>query len=116
MKFSRTLSLSAAAAALTMTCSLPAAAFEWPWNEHKETNYSYCKGFVVAALGNEVSTLSRTQLWLAWNDINRNGVPINTAWNDSYTSGFQQFHTLKASSDDEQLEQIANGDCALGRN
>ncbi len=116
MSLSRTTSLRAAAAALAVSCSLPAAAFEWPWSHHKEVKYSYCKGFVVAALGNETSELSRTDLWLAWNDINRNGVPTNTAWNDDYTAGFQQFHSLQSQGDSEQLKGIANGDCALGRN
>ncbi len=116
MTFSRTPILTTAATVLALTCSLPAAAFEWPWTEHKDPQYSYCKGFVVAALGTKVTHLSRTDLWLAWNDINRNGVPANTAWNQDYTNGVQQFYDLQAKNDTEQVKQIANGDCALGRN
>ena len=31
--------------------SLPAHAFQWPWQHQQRENYSYCKGFVFAGLG-----------------------------------------------------------------
>lgn len=106
--------------ALLLGCAaLPASAFDWPWQEEGSGNlrYSYCKGFVVAALGaNPVEQLSRTDLWLAWNTINREAIPPDTAPDADYQSGHQQFEQLLANNNLGQLRDVANGDCALGRN
>ena len=37
-------------ATLFAALSLPAQAFDWPWQEEREVRYGYCKGFVVAGL------------------------------------------------------------------
>lgn len=97
--------------------ALPASAFEWPWQEQGEVRYSYCKGFVVAALGDfPVQDLSRTQLWLAWNQINREGIAPATVPDSDYQAGYQQFHQWLGGGSLDQLRQLADGDCALGRN
>ncbi len=105
-----------AAAVLALTCSLPAAAFEWPWAHKTEVRYNYCKGFTVAALGSKVPDLSRTNLWLAWNVINRDGLPPDAAWNEDYNSGVQAFLQWQAEGNVDQLKQVADRECALGRN
>ncbi|TXS95250.1 hypothetical protein FV139_04945 [Parahaliea maris] len=107
----------AAAAAITLGTALPAQAFDWPWAEKSEARYSYCKGFVVAGLGSlPVEKLSRTQLWLAWNTINREGIPPATEPDGEYQAGHQQFRQLLEAGSLDQLRQLADGDCALGRN
>ncbi|GAB3278421.1 hypothetical protein [Parahaliea aestuarii] len=116
MKY-RTITRLALAPLLCAAASLPAAAFDWPWSDQGSTRYSYCKGFVVAGLGSlPVEQLSRTQLWLAWNTINREGIPPASAPDADYQSGHQQFNQLAAAGNLDQLRQLANGDCALGRN
>ncbi|WP_116365360.1 hypothetical protein [Parahaliea mediterranea] len=102
---------------LLTAASLPAAAFDWPWHEQGGERYSYCKGFVVAGLGNlPVEQLSRTHLWLAWNTINREGISPSAAPDADYQSGHQQFNQWLAAGNLDQLQQLADGDCALGRN
>lgn len=104
-------------AALLFAITLPAQAFDWPWAQQAEVDYSYCKGFVVAALGDvPVDRLSRTQLWLAWNTINRDAIAPATAPDAAYQNGYEQFHQWLAGGSLDQLRQVANGDCALGRN
>lgn len=108
----------ALAALLLGACALPASAIEWPWQDDGgETRYSYCKGFVVAALGAEpVAQLSRTDLWLAWNTINREAIPPATAPDADYQAGHQQFGQWLSGGDQDSLLEAANSDCALGRN
>lgn len=106
-------------AGLLVACAsaLPAQAFDWPWEHAGEPRYSYCKGFVVAALGEfPVQDLSRTYLWLAWNDINREGIPPASAPDADYQAGHQQFDQLLAAGSLDQLRDTADGGCALGRN
>jgi hypothetical protein len=107
-----------ATALLATAAVVPAArAFDWPWQETHPVQYSYCKGFVVAALGAlPVESLSRTQLWLAWNAINRDGIPPATPANDEYSRGRDHFDQLLAGGDLAALRQVADEDCALGRN
>lgn len=113
----RLLSRLALAGLVTLGSALPAQAFDWPWADKGEARYSYCKGFVVAGLGSlPVEKLSRTQLWLAWNTINREGIPPATAPDAEYQAGHQQFRQLLEGGGLDQLRQLADGDCALGRN
>ena len=93
---------------------LSVQAWEWPWEEQREVRHGYCKGFVVGGLAAfPVQDLSRTQLWLAWNYLNRDAEMIPT---DDYSTGRGEFDQLLASGDTTQLLDIANGECALGRN
>ncbi len=66
-------------AMIAAALSLPAQAIEWPWQKDREVRYGYCKGFVVAGLAEgPVPELSRTNLWLAWNVINRAELPAGS--------------------------------------
>jgi len=105
------------AIALMTAAAAPSHAFDWPWADAPDTRYSYCKGFVVAALGElPVARLSRTDLWLSWNQVNREGIKPSTAADPEYRAGYTEFDQLLASGDMAQLRDVANGDCALGRN
>ena len=105
------------AAALATVIASPVQAIEWPWQEEKETRYGYCKGFVVAGLAEfPVPDLSRTNLWLAWNDVNRKELSSEAVNVQDYESGRSEFDSLLASSNRDQLLAIADGECALGRN
>jgi hypothetical protein len=104
-------------AALTAMLSLPAQAFDWPWQEEREVRYGYCKGFVVAGLAEgPVPDLSRTNLWLAWNTINRAELPEGSIQAEDYEAGRSGFAELLASGNSDSLLDVADGECALGRN
>ena len=97
--------------------ALPAQAFQWPWQETPHADYGFCKGFVVAGLGEfPVENLSRTQLWLAWNHINRAELPQGSITTEEVQAGKDRFASLLASGELENLIEIADADCALGRN
>lgn len=91
-----------------------AQAFEWPWAEQEVRNYAYCGGFVSAGLGEfPVENLSRTQLWLAWNDINNATASLNNIDPGQWQSGRERFADLLAASDIDALLQIADDDCGV---
>lgn len=95
--------------------ALPAQAFDWPWQQQTHADYSYCKGFVNAGLGEfPVENLSRVKLWLSWNHITRAELPGGIINQDEFKSGSDRFTTLLAASDLDSLLQIANKDCELG--
>lgn len=95
--------------------ALPAQAIEWPWQQAADTDYSYCKGFVYAGLGEfPVENLSRTQLWLSWNAINRVAMAGESISEESFQAGLERFDNLLTSSDLDSLLQIADRDCDLG--
>ena len=94
--------------------ALPAQAIEWPWHQKSTDNYGYCKGFVSAGLGEfPVEQLSRTQLWLSWNIVNRAELPEGSITQEQLLSGTQRFDSLLASGDLVSLLEIANGECDL---
>jgi hypothetical protein len=96
---------------------LPAQAIDWPWQEEGEVRYDFCRGFTVASLNqSELGELSRTNLWLAWNYIVRQGPASLSLDAPDYISGMDQFTALVGSGDMQAIETIADGDCALGRN
>ncbi len=104
-------------AALTAMLSLPAQAIEWPWQEEREVRYGYCKGFVVAGLAEgPVPDLSRTNLWLAWNTINRAELPPGSITDEDYEAGRSGFSELLSAGSNDSLLDVADGECALGRN
>lgn len=95
--------------------ALPAQAFEWPWQKPADVDYSYCKGFVMAGLGEfPVERLSRTDLWLSWNAINRATIADKSIVETDFQAGREQFDSLLSSGDLESLRHIANRDCDLG--
>jgi hypothetical protein len=104
-------------AMLFAALSLPAQAFDWPWQEEREVRYGYCKGFVVAGLAEgPVLDLSRTNLWLAWNSINRAELPEGSITVEDYESGRSGFSELLAAGNRDSLLEVADGECGLGRN
>ncbi|MEP1471076.1 MAG: hypothetical protein ABJK20_09870 [Halieaceae bacterium] len=105
------------AAALATMIASPVQAIEWPWQEEREVRFGYCKGFVVAGLAEfPVEELSRTNLWLAWNEVNREELSPGAITPEDYDAGRNEFDSLLAGGSREQLLGIADGDCALGRN
>ena len=91
------------------------ASAEWPWENDDEVRSDYCRGFIVAGLGElPVEALSRTHLWLGWNTLTRGGIIETSA--EEYSLGKQQFADLNSSGNLQALQDIADGDCALGRN
>ena len=105
------------ATALLASMSLPLQAADWPWQEDREVRYGYCKGFVVAGLAEEpVTDLSRTNLWLAFNSINRAELSEGTIADEDVEAGRVRFNELLASADTQALLNVADGECGLGRN
>lgn len=104
----------------TLTC-LPAQAIDWPWQEEANVPYEYCRGFTAASLKQtDLGDLSRIDLWLAWNEIIREGPDLTEAGTESgteeYQSAFDQVVTLMKNGELQTIKDIAGGDCALGRN
>ena len=60
--------------------------------------------------------LSRTQLWLAWNTINRAELPAGSITDEDYEAGRSGFADLLASGNRDALLDVADGECGLGRN
>ena len=101
---------------IALVC-LPAQAIDWPWQEQGEVRYDFCRGFTVASLNqSELGELSRTNLWLAWNYIVRQGPDALSLEAPDYLAGLEQLSSLVSSGDMQGIETIADGDCALGRN
>jgi hypothetical protein len=97
--------------------SLPAHAIDWPWQEEGDIPYEYCKGFTVASLDQtDLGDLSRIDLWLAWNEIIRNGPELADAGAEQYQSAFDQVTALMENGELQTIKDIAGGDCALGSN
>jgi hypothetical protein len=90
----------------------PVQAFDWPWQTSSDPDFAYCKGFTFAGLAAfPVEKLSRTQLWLSWNHINRashDGTDLST---EQYDAGKAKFASLQSSSDSAALLELANGEC-----
>ncbi|MEM6581558.1 MAG: hypothetical protein AAF699_09810 [Pseudomonadota bacterium] len=97
-----------------MLVAAPAWAVDWPWQSQTKANYGYCKGFVYSALGAyPMDGLSRTRLWLSWNNIIRAGYATTDASDPQYLEGQTAFDNLTASNDSASVLQIANGECNL---
>ncbi len=99
---------------LGLISSLPAQAIEWPWDARADVDYGYCKGFTVGALASiPVERLSRTRLWLNWNQIIRAELPAGAIYEDDYRAGRARFEELLASGDVEAMRDIARHQCRL---
>lgn len=102
-------------ATLAIIVALPAQAVDWPWQQSSDVRYGYCKGFVVTGLAEQrVQDLSRTNLWLAWNGINRAELPEGTITVEDYQAGQAAFANLRSGDDLTALMDVAD-DCGLGR-
>lgn len=103
--------------AMMAVVALPAQAFDWPWQDAADVRYGYCKGFVVSGLAEQrVQDLSRTNLWLSWNEINRADLPEGTITLEDYQAGQAEFANLRSGGSVTALMDIANDDCGLGLN
>ncbi len=94
-----------------------ASAMTWPWEETAPTLPSeYCKGLVVGGLAsNEVSGMSRTDLWLAWNYVIRSGAMEQNVAADEYQAGRGKFQNVTDTAAGASIVQDADGNCGLGR-
>jgi len=103
--------------ALIAVVATPAQAIEWPWQDTADTRYGYCKGFIESGLAEQrVQDLSRTNLWLSWNEINRADVPDGSITVEDYQAGQAEFTNLRSSGSVAVLMDIADGECGLGLN
>lgn len=97
-----------------LVAAAPVQAFEWPWQTQTKEDYGYCKGFISSGLAAfPIDGLSRTQLWLSWNQVIQAGYATTDAGNAQYSEGKSKFDTLAAASDTQSLVEIANGECDL---
>jgi len=106
-----------ALALLLSLSAVSAGAFELPWEEGSPgESPQYCTGFVVGGLASkQVSGMSRTDLWLAWNYVIRSGVIEQDNTPDDYQSGRAQFQNVADNAAAETVLQQADGNCGLGR-
>ena len=92
----------------------PVQAFHWPWESPDTSNYAYCKGFVFEGLAAyPVKGVSRTQLWLSWNQAVRAEFARGGLDAQQYEAGRQQFDSLLAANDTDELQQLTSGQCDL---
>ena len=104
-------------ALLAIAFSLPAQAFNWPWQSQADTNYGFCNGFVKAGLQeDQIASSSRTDLWLTWNYINRSSMPEGGVLETDFQQGVDRLNTLVANNDFEGIREIKESQCYLGRN
>lgn len=94
-----------------------AVAMDLPWQvEALPEKPVYCKGFVVGGLDSKVvSGTSRTDLWLAWNYLNRTGALEQSASAGDYQAGREAFRNASDAAAADAIVQDANGNCGLGR-
>lgn len=91
-----------------------AHAFDWPWQERQSADYSFCRGFVHAGLAAlPVESLSRIQLWLAWNDVTVAEFERGALDQGQYEAGKARFSSLLEASDIDGLLRAATGECAV---
>jgi hypothetical protein len=103
---------------LTAITSISANALDLPWDEPVSGKTTqYCTGFVVGGLASkQVSGVSRTQLWLAWNYVIRAGaLGLKGELPEEFQSGRAQFQSVADNRAAENVMQHADGDCGLGR-
>lgn len=92
-------------------------AMDLPWDDPAPVAQpQYCKGFVVSGLDSKnVSGTSRTELWLAWNYLIREGAQQPGAAVGDYPAGRAAFQNASDTAAADAIVQGASGDCGLGR-
>jgi hypothetical protein len=95
----------------------PVIAMDLPWQEQPaEQHPQYCRGFVVSGLDSKlVSGGSRTDLWLGWNYLIREGAAPQGSPADDYQAGRAAFNQAADTEAANALVRNAYGDCGLGR-
>jgi hypothetical protein len=94
-----------------------AAAMDLPWQDTAPIQQpQYCKGFVVSGLDSKlVGGKSRTELWLAWNYLIREGALEQGAAAGDYPAGRVAFQNAADSAAADTILRDADGDCGIGR-
>jgi len=104
---------------LLLACTLSlasagAAAFGWPWQSAPEERLAYCKGFVTGGLtARGPQGTDRTELWLAWRTLIREGAADHRADQADYDTGRARFDGLASHADEVALLEEMRGECAL---
>ena len=101
---------------LSLTTASVGAA-NWPWQDAPaEAPSDYCMGFVVGGLySNQVSGMSRADLWLAWSYLIRSGALDHSAAVNEYKSGQEQFQNAPDAAAAESILLEAQDNCGLDR-
>lgn len=106
------------AAALSLF-TVTANALDLPWDTQPPLGKTpqYCTGFVVGGLASkQVSGMSRTDLWLAWNYVIRGGALEHKGeLPQDFQSGQAQFQSVADSTAANGIVHQADGSCGLGR-
>ena len=94
-----------------------AVAMDLPWDDPVPVQQpQYCKGFVVSGLDSKlVSGMSRTELWLAWNYLIREGAAQPGEPAGDYQAGRNAFGSASDTAAADAILLDANGNCGLGR-
>lgn len=93
----------------------PSQAFDWPWQDKQHEDYSYCKGFAHSGLASTaVTSVSRIQLWLDWNNVVRTQFEKGTLDQTRYELGKARFDTLLAANDPGAILEAAREECDFG--
>ena len=104
-------------ASIFFLISASVSAANWPWQDASAEGPSdYCVGLLVGGLASkQVTSISRTDLWLAWSYVIRSGALDQSAGIKEYRSGQDLFQNAPDASTAESILQEAQGDCGLGR-
>jgi hypothetical protein len=107
-----------ATAAMTMTITAANAnAINWPWEQPAAQQApEFCKGFVLAGLASDqVSGVSRTDLWLAWSYVIRGGALAQNSAAEEFQAGRAKFQNVADREAGASIVRDADGKCGLGR-
>ena len=81
-----------------------------------DEDYSWCKGYVVKALGEfPVQGLSRINLWLDWNASVEQTQYGETLDENRYQAGRNEFMRLHNAGDTQGMIDTSEEECAIGR-
>lgn len=100
---------------LLVTASTNALAWQLPWQEPPPERIDYCRGFLLKGLGAfPVEGLSRTQLWLAWNEvINATSLERDRKL-EEVAAGKEFFTSMLDSGNIQAILDEADTTCAMG--
>lgn len=100
---------------LLVSASANTLAWQFPWQEPPPERIDYCRGFLLKGLGEfPVEGLSRTQLWLAWNEvINATSLERDRKM-DEVEAGKAFFTSMLDSGDIQAILDEADTTCAMG--
>lgn len=104
------------ATVLSLACT-SANAINWPGQEPASPQaWDYCMGLVLGGLAsNNVSGMSRSELWQAWSYLIRSGALTQMTPSDEYRAGMSLFQEAADATAAETVLEDAMGDCGLGR-